>query len=324
MPETIQIKGTRNSIQITIERMELPDTLYKPSPSDCTISEYCNGHWSYSSMGSSDDTSMSDSDCDETNQNDVIINSPVSYRKSNKPLFRISRGTLILRNVRLNHKTMGVDIWGGNCAIHVEPEKSRDHHVAAAILQSCEVTSTTGRGIVVLAGAHVQLTDCYIHSCAATGIYIGGGTPESMVTIKSSDIAGNGHGNRSGGIPRLHSGICLEAGHAEVINCNISQNTASGITLVRSEQVRLKLIDSDLISNGMHPVEFPTLSAPQAGLHPTNGEEMDQLLARYQELQKTGNRMLNRGLPIPRSTFLRTNPHLLSLRDFEDYLELNA
>jgi hypothetical protein len=120
-----------------------------------------------------------------------------------------------------------------------------------------DITSASGRGIVNIDGGHVTITRCYIHDCAATGIYVGG--PGSKATIEKSDVLRNGNGNTQHrrGIARGHSGIYLEQGNASIVDCNVSQNSLTGISAVSPENAVLNLERSDLISNGTYQLELP-------------------------------------------------------------------
>lgn len=201
----------------------------------------------------------------------VVLQSSLSLLKKNKPLFRLTHGTLILQNVQLYHHTMGMDLLNGNCAIHVHSTTGSEPPRLS--LTRCVVTSRTGRGIVVTGGQGaeggiVDMYDSSIMNCAATGLYIG--SYGTQATLENCDLVHNGTGCE-GGIPAGHSGICLECGHVKVRNCNISWNTASGVFLIRSplderdnedasigESVSampiLHLEDSDVMRNRLHPI----------------------------------------------------------------------
>ncbi len=73
-------------------------------------------------------------------------------------------------------------------------------------LDSVDVTSWSGRGVVHVDGGHLKIKNSYIHDCAATGIYVGGSG--SSATIEETDIVQNGKGNKKSrrGIGRGHSG----------------------------------------------------------------------------------------------------------------------
>jgi hypothetical protein len=302
MPETVYIQATKNSTIITIEKMELPETIFDATmflapPPECSCVSFENKkHGLVSCPEFLDDMSMSESeDFDEPQENDVVLQSAIPCLKRNTPLFRVSRGGLVLRNIRLLHKSMGVAIWSGNAAIHVEVRQKEGTTAskarASAVLEHCEITSSTGRGIVISTGGEVGMKNCYIHNCAATGIYVGG-SPESKVRLDTIDITYNGNGNQAGGISRSHSGICLEFGQIEILNSNISFNTASGISLVWSQEVKIMIKDSDLIGNGLMPLDTPfDARVDDAGVFPL-----------LHNISVQGNRMLPRGCARPRST----------------------
>jgi Right handed beta helix region len=131
-----------------------------------------------------------------------------------------------------------------------------------AILDHVEITSASGRGIVNIDGGQVTITNCYVHDCAATGIYVGG--PGSRATIERTDVVRNGNGNTQHrrGIARGHSGIYLEQGHASIVDCNISQNSLTGISAVSPENAFLQLEESDLVANGTFQLEMPAIGTP--------------------------------------------------------------
>lgn len=131
-----------------------------------------------------------------------------------------------------------------------------------AILDRVEVVSSSGRGIVNIDGGQVSITNCYVHDCAATGIYVGG--PGSTATIERTDVVRNGNGNRRHrrGIARGHSGIYLEQGHASIVDCNVSSNSLTGISAISPENAVLTLQESDLVSNGTFQLEMPAIGTP--------------------------------------------------------------
>lgn len=128
-----------------------------------------------------------------------------------------------------------------------------------AILENVEIISASGRGIVNIDGGHVTITNCYVHDCAATGIYVGG--PGSRASIVRTDVVRNGNGNMQHrrGIARGHSGIYLEQGHASIVDCNISQNSLTGISAVSPDNAILNLEESDLVANGTFQLEMPAI-----------------------------------------------------------------
>lgn len=126
-----------------------------------------------------------------------------------------------------------------------------------AVLEHVEITSASGRGIVNIDGGHVTIRNCYVHDCAATGIYVGG--PGSRAEVEKTDVVRNGNGNKyhRRGIARGHSGVYLEQGHARISDCNISQNSLTGISAVSPDNAVLNLEESELVSNGAFQLEMP-------------------------------------------------------------------
>jgi hypothetical protein len=217
-------------------------------------------------------------------------------RRSNEPVLRVRQGTVQLTNINIQHNSYGVDIWNGNAAIQIQPPLGPDDHPLVtnrrptAILNGVDVTSKSGRGIVNIDGGMAIIRQCYVHDCAATGIYVGG--PGSNAIIERTDVTHNGNGNKQRrGIARGHSGIYLEQGQALVRDCNISQNSLTGISAVSQENAILNLEASDLIANGAQQLEMPG-----------NGT-----LSRRQSLTR-GNTVLQEGLMRSRSGLVESIP----------------
>uniref|UniRef100_A0A7S1CZ62 Right handed beta helix domain-containing protein n=1 Tax=Cyclophora tenuis TaxID=216820 RepID=A0A7S1CZ62_CYCTE len=182
-------------------------------------------------------------------------------RRHNEPIVRVRHGTIRLTNVALVHNSVGLDIWNGNSAIQIQPLRADERpstilNRPAAFLDRVDVTSKSGRGIVNIDGGYTSIKNCYVHDCAATGIYVGG--PGSDAVIDRTDVVRNGGGNRHRrGIARGHSGIYLEQGTARVRDCNISRNSLSGISAVSASNAILSLEASDLVANGTVQLEMP-------------------------------------------------------------------
>jgi hypothetical protein len=231
MPEAVTVHATRRTTRITVQAMQLPKT-FMPG-----------------------DTSRAFFD-----PNDRRVTLVSKTRLRNEPLFRVLRGELVLKNLCLEHMAMGVDIWKGNAAIQVQPsdgestlQPSAPVAKAAAILESVEVVSHSGRGIVAVNGAHVHIKDAYIHDCAATGVYVcGHGTRAVLETV---DVTENGEGNQYyGGIARGQSGICIDQGILCLTDCNVSRNVASGISIISPDLTELTLKNTDILANGSRPI----------------------------------------------------------------------
>lgn len=220
-------------------------------------------------------------------------------RRHNEPIVRVRQGMCTLRNLELCHISHGIgklgigkkqrrrllvhtfwsltslfnflepkDIWNGNAAVQIQPPVGPDDQpmlvvpAPTAILERVEITSASGRGIVNIDGGRVTIKNCYVHDCAATGIYVGG--PGSRAQIERTDVVRNGNGNTQHrrGIARGHSGIYLEQGHAQINDCNISLNSLTGISAVSPENAILDLERSDLVSNGSVQLEMPHAGTP--------------------------------------------------------------
>lgn len=187
-------------------------------------------------------------------------------RKMNEPIFHVSQGSLQLSKLVLKHNCSGTDIWNGNTAVQSQPMFDDDDRPVRAsepntpptvIAEDCDIMSISGRGIVAIDGGASFTRRCYIHHCAATGLYIGG--PGSSASVESSDIVLNGNGNvrNRRGITRGHSGVYLEQGEASLTDCNISNNSLTGISAVSKQNAFLRLEGSDLIGNGTVQLDMP-------------------------------------------------------------------
>ena len=184
-------------------------------------------------------------------------------RRPNEPLVRVRQGCVKLVNLNIMHNANGIDIWNGNAAVQIQPPIGPDDTPflsvpqPRAILDHVNVCSKSGRGIVTIDGGATQITSSYIHDCAATGIYVGGAG--SSAVIRRTDVLRNGNGNRMArrGVQRGHSGIYLEQGQAVIRDCNVSQNSLTGISAVSQENAVLELSESDLVANGAQQLEMP-------------------------------------------------------------------
>jgi len=191
-------------------------------------------------------------------------------RKANEPLVRVRQGILRLRDVAVVHNATGNDIWNGNAAVQVQPpfdeagefpvETAPPNVPATAYVDSCDITSLSGRGLVTIDGGQSTITNSHVHHCAATGIYIGG--PSSEATIRGTDVVRNGYGNqnrsvRRGGITRGHSGVYLEQGTASLRDCNVAHNALTGISAVSADNAVLDVRNTDLVSNETMQLEMP-------------------------------------------------------------------
>jgi hypothetical protein len=212
-------------------------------------------------------------------------------RRLNEPLVRVRQGCCTIRNVELRHICNGigkfslvdkqsmkcscasahtvyllhVDIWNGNAAVQIQPPVGPDDQplillpAPTCVLDGVEISSSSGRGIVNIDGGQVTIRKCYVHDCAATGIYVGG--PGSRAAIEETDVVRNGNGNslHRRGIARGHSGIYLEQGRADIKNCNVSKNSLTGISAVSPDNAFLNLSMSDLVANGTYQLEMPAV-----------------------------------------------------------------
>jgi hypothetical protein len=250
MSEVVTVHATRRTTRIAVEAMKIPETCTETCIYDEDSLEY-----------------------DPLEDRQVKLVSHTSLR--NEPLFRVIRGKLVLKNMSLEHVSLGTNIWSGNTAIQVQPDNTETTQPppsttvakAALLLQSIEVVSHSGRGIVVLGGAHAQIKDSYIHDCAATGVYVGG--DGSRADLERVDVTENGMGNqRVGGIVRGHSGIYIDQGIVSITDCNVSQNSSSGIAVISPDETELTLMKTDILTNGNTPVDVHEGNASRIIIHP--------------------------------------------------------
>ena len=192
-------------------------------------------------------------------------------RRPNEPLLRVKQGNLHLSNIQLLHNCLGMDIWNGNACIQIQPPKNTNNNTNTPTpppptpirpqvwMDSVDVVSHSGRGIVNIDGGFSSIQNCHVHECAATGIYVGG--PGTQAIIIKTDVLNNGNGNTRargrGGVGRGHSGVYLEQGKAIIRDCNISRNSLTGISAVSLHNTLLDLEESDLVANGMAQLEMP-------------------------------------------------------------------
>jgi hypothetical protein len=201
-------------------------------------------------------------------------------RRHNEPVFRIRQGVLCLKNVEIQHNSHGLDIWNGNAAVQIQPDMDDDdlpvitNPRPTAVLERCQVTSRSGRGIVCIDGGLIRVSHTCVRDCAATGIYIGG--PGSAAHVLKTDVIRNGVGNRSRrGIARGHSGVYLEQGVARITDCNVSHNTLAGVSVVSPDNASITLEETDLCANGTYQLELPPPGTPSRRRSTTNNNRME-------------------------------------------------
>jgi hypothetical protein len=234
MPTAVTIRALKRTTQIIVQGMRLPKT-FMP-----------------------DDTRQDSLGC-----SDRRVSLVSETRLRNEPLFRVIHGELLLKDLCLEHMSRGINIWSGNAAIHVQPNNSEIKSPSlpatvaksAVVLESVEVVSRSGRGIVVLGGAHAQINDSYIHDCAATGLYVGGNGTRAV--LEGVDVTENGMGNqRFGGIVGGHSGVYIDEAVVSISDCNVSRNRLSGIAVISPGRTELTLKTTDLLLNGTSSIQL--------------------------------------------------------------------
>ena len=192
--------------------------------------------------------------------------------RENEPIIRVRQGVVNIRGLRLVHYSEGTDIWNGNAAVQVQSAFGRNGRPVrvqrpnlppTAVIDDCDITSASGRGVVTIDGAKSNISNSNIHDSAATGIYIGGrGSAATMVT---TDVVENGAGNARnprGGVARGHSGVYVEQGTARLADCNVSRNSLTGISAISTDQAWLKIEASDVCANRTEAMELPP---PESG-----------------------------------------------------------
>ena len=233
--------------------------------------------------------------------------------RENEPVIRVRQGTVNVRGLKLVHYCEGTDIWNGNAAVQVQRAFGRNGRpmiveppsiIPTANLSDCDIMSLSGRGVVVIDGAISSIHNCNVHTCAATGIYVGGAG--SLANMTQTDVIENGTGNtrtihsneRRRGVARGHSGVYVENGLATLRNCNISGNTLTGISAVSTDEARLHIEDSDIRANLTDQMELPS---------PTSGRSINR-----------NNTIASVGVGRPRSRHLMDSVVLESPRGRRD------
>lgn len=279
-------------VTVSVETMEMPKNLYRPvqhfneimeqplplSESSVTTTTSNKRAPSFRSLFSCHrQEATEETDNDETDFNDwndlnlLTAQQPkhatmvLRSRRHNEPAFRVRQGALRLKNVEIQHNSLGLDIWSGNAAVQIQPPMGEDDHPIpvdpppTVSMERVHISSKSGRGIVNIDGGQLILRQCAVTDCAATGVYIGG--PGSHAIIERSDVIRNGVGNRVArrGIARGHSGIYLEQGVARIRQSNVSDNTLTGISVVSPDNAFLTLEESTLMCNGTYQLELPPL-----------------------------------------------------------------
>jgi len=87
-------------------------------------------------------------------------------RSENVPCMFIQTREVTLRGLTLVHTCRGTNIWDGNSCILAQ-------HMTCLRIDNCEITSTSGRGLVAVRGSRVIVDSSRITRCAATGFYLG-------------------------------------------------------------------------------------------------------------------------------------------------------
>jgi len=190
--------------------------------------------------------------------------------RRNIPVIRVTRGKLYMSRINLLHNCGGTDIWNGNTALQIQPPLDCNGHPIrtissslrpTAILSEVAMSSLSGRGMVSIDGGNLVSKRCFVSNCAATGVYVGG--PGSSAYVEQTDVICNGHGDkqRRHGVSRGHSGVYLEQGTAVLRECNVSNNSLTGISAVSHHNAFLTVESSDITGNGTIQLEMPPIGS---------------------------------------------------------------
>jgi Right handed beta helix region len=264
--------------------------------------------------------------------------------KRDLPLFKVVQGELHVSNLEIRHSSDGYDIWNGNAAIHIEPRNpDATLRPTRVCLRSANVTSETGRGVVLRGDARLSIFDSYIHHCAGTGIYVGFSghgsldhlrhplSPEPVASptaatnaddeaahedtyravVRDTDIVENGVGNRQGPVGRGHSGVYLEEGRVELSRCSVVRNSSSGISVASSSSVLAG--DGDNDATGATRLDMSHCYLVNNGGTPLEVTRVERHQLHQNVLSFTG------AAPVFSSVFLS----VLSDRDSEDESEVD-
>eukprot|EP00562_Extubocellulus_spinifer_P020328 CAMPEP_0178582064 /NCGR_PEP_ID=MMETSP0697-20121206/23525_1 /TAXON_ID=265572 /ORGANISM="Extubocellulus spinifer, Strain CCMP396" /LENGTH=700 /DNA_ID=CAMNT_0020217771 /DNA_START=2023 /DNA_END=4125 /DNA_ORIENTATION=- len=186
---------------------------------------------------------------------------------------------LTLANLSIVHSVPGTDIWNRNTAIKATGN-------VGLCVRNCFVTSRSGRGIVVSGQAAADLVESSLFACAGTGLYVG--DEGTDVVVSKCNIVNNGYGGRPMKTPSIaslpsvetnsdmlaiiqdslsidtapalvgrmvpsgHSGVYVEAASAVFDDTLIASSCLTGMTVVRSAEVRLS--GCDVMENGDAPI----------------------------------------------------------------------
>lgn len=203
-------------------------------------------------------------------QDEIIDRKDNSAR--NEPCISISGPTTSVHmiDIQILHSSLGSNIWGGNCSVHVDRN-------SILILEGCAMQSDSGRGVVVTGGSQLFLKRSIIHDCAATGLYVG--DSGTVATVMESNIIRNGGGSKrwfaedyvenaseddvqnlhlnevgdtADVVPPGHSGIYVENAQAVIDDTMLSGNRLTGLSVVRGGWVRMS--GCDVTENGADPI----------------------------------------------------------------------
>jgi parallel beta-helix repeat protein len=110
-------------------------------------------------------------------------------------------------------------------------------------VENCDITSSSGRGVVAARGARVHLLNSIIHDCAATGVY----AENCYLELHKCLINNNGKGPRT--MSQGHSGLFVTKSNFVITSCVITNNDYSGLCVYDIDS-RGVLEDTTVSKNG--------------------------------------------------------------------------
>lgn len=114
----------------------------------------------------------------------------------------------------------------------------------------CDITSSSGRGVVATRGSHLLMHRCQVHDSAATGVYIGG--DGSFGEAVGCTIVRNGKGGER--VLRGHSGIFVDRAKFNIRESMINSNFLTGVSLV-GEGAHSVIENTQIKGNATNPID---------------------------------------------------------------------
>lgn len=193
---------------------------------------------------------------------------------------------LTLTHLQILHYTLGNDIWSGNCAVFVDYYSSLSMHNCDVQSDSGRGVVATKGGKVEIHESIIHdcaATGLYVGDPQSVGVVVksniirnGFGTrrpnkkewfspatsntsPSSTAIETDMDVVDINHAMMIDGpslaveiVPPGHSGMYVETANASVMDCLISANSLTGLSVV--DNGRCTLSGSDITKNGAEPI----------------------------------------------------------------------